>query len=215
VRSLSHAAAAWLYRLCYHAPHWRVGWRLVVGEADVVDLRALPQTGWHELPDDGRRFYADPFPVEKNSRLYLFVEEFEHRRGQGVISAVEFTEAGPVGTPHPVLETGCHLSYPFVFEHRGEMWMVPESSAHETIDLYRAISFPDRWIKEATLVTGIVASDPTLFEHAGRWWMLATVRDDGGAYSDALYIWSAPEVAGPWEPHRRNPLLVHIASPRP
>jgi hypothetical protein len=115
LRSLSQAIAVWLYRLCYHSPHWRVGWRHVVGEADVVDLRALPHTGFQELPDDGRRFYADPFPVEKNSRLYLFVEEFEHRRGHGVISAVEFSEIGPVGTPHPVLETGFHLSYPFVF----------------------------------------------------------------------------------------------------
>jgi hypothetical protein len=93
--------------------------------------------------------------------------------------------------------------------------MVPESSANETIDLYRGTSFPDGWIKEGTLVTGIVASDATLFEHAGRWWMLATVRDDGGAYSDALYIWSAPELIGPWVPHRRNPLLVDIASARP
>jgi hypothetical protein len=214
LRSLSRALAGWLYHLCYNAPHWRVGWRFVAG-ADVADLRALPRTGWRELPDDGHRFYADPFPVESNGQIYLFVEEFEHRRGRGVISAVGFNETGPVGTPRPVLETSFHLSYPFVFEHRGEMWMVPESCASETIDLYRGAPFPDRWIKEATLVAGIVASDATLFQHAGRWWMLATVRDDGGSHSDALYIWSAPEVLGPWVPHRRNPLLVDIASARP
>src|SRR5712691_10294138 len=65
VRSLSRALASWLYRLCYNAPHWRVGWRFVDG-ADVVDLRDHPVGGWRDLPDDGCRFYADPFPVAKN-----------------------------------------------------------------------------------------------------------------------------------------------------
>src|SRR5712691_1875634 len=214
VRSLSRALASWLYRLCYNAPHWRVGWRFVDG-ADVIDLRDHPVGVWCELPDDRRRFYADPFPIVKNGRTYLFVEEFEHRFGLGVISAVEFDGTGPVGKPRPVLETAFHLFFPLVFEHRGQIWMVPESCNAKTIDLYRGAPFPDRWVKEATLVSGLVASDATLFEHDGRWWMLATVRDDGGAYSDALYIWSARDLLGPWQPHRRNPLLVDIATARP
>ncbi len=214
VRSLSGTLASWLYHLCYNAPHWRVGWRYVDG-ADVVDLRAHPLGGWRDLPDDGRRFYADPFPVAKNGRTYLFVEEFQHRLGRGIISAVAFDDAGPVGTPQPVLEAASHLSYPFVFEHRGSTWMVPESCATGTIDLYRAAPFPDRWVKEATLLSGFDASDATLFEHDGRWWMLATVRDGGGAYSDALYAWSAHDLFGPWQPHRRNPVLVDIGHARP
>ncbi len=214
VHSLSRALAGWLYRLCYNAPHWRVGWRFVDGP-DTIDLRSHPIDGWRELPDDRRRFYADPFPVAANGRTYLFVEEFEHQARRGIISAVEFNESGPVGKPRPVLEASFHLSYPFVFGHRGEMWMVPESCAAGTIDLYRAAPFPDRWIKEATLVAGLVASDATLLEHAGRWWMFATVRDDGGAYSDALCIWSSHDILGPWQPHRQNPLVVDIATARP
>ena len=45
--------------------------------------------------------------------------------------------------------------------------------------------------------------------------MFATVRDDGGAYSDALYIWSSHDLLGPWQPHRQNPLVVDIATARP
>jgi hypothetical protein len=213
VRSLAMAIVRRLYHLCYNAPHWRVGWRFVDGD-DIIDRCALPSGGWRNLPDDGLRFYADPFPVAKNGSLYVFVEEFPHRLGRGLISVVAFNEAGPIGTPRPVLETNGHLSYPFVFEHGGDMWMVPETCASETIDLYRAVEFPDRWVKEATLVAGIAASDATLFEHDGRWWMLATVRDGGGAYSDALHIWSAPQILGPWQPHRRNPVLVDIANAR-
>jgi hypothetical protein len=212
--SLARKGARWLYHLCYNAPHWRVGWRFVDGP-DVIDLRAHPPGGWRELPDDRSRFYADPFPIEHDGRTFLFVEDFAHAAGYGVISVVEFDANGPVGPPRPVLDTGSHLSYPFVFGHESQVWMVPESGAAGTIDLYRAEAFPHRWIKDATLVPGVVASDATLFEHDGRWWMFATVRDEGGAYSDALHIWSAPGLRGPWQPHRRNPVLIDIATARP
>src|SRR5688572_31303855 len=57
--------------------------------------------------------------IEQNGRLFVLVEDFAHARGYGVIAAVEFGKAGPTGVPRPVLDTGSHLSYPFVFEHRG------------------------------------------------------------------------------------------------
>ena len=213
-RSLANAIVMRLYRLCFHAPHWRVGWRFVDGP-DCVDLQGLPEGGWHDLADDRMRFYADPFPVLRDGRTHVFVEDFDHRLGRGVISAVEFGDSGPIGAPRLVLDTGAHASYPFVFEHRGEMWMVPETCGTATIDLYRATAFPGSWVKESTLVSGLVASDATLFEHGGRWWMLASVQDDGGAFSDVLHAWSAEDPLGPWRAHRRNPILVDIASARP
>ena len=44
--------------------------------------------------------------------------------------------------------------------------------------------------------------------------MFATVRA-GGSFSGALHFWSAPDLLGPWQPHRRNPVLVDIATARP
>lgn len=214
VKALAYEILAGVYRLFYHAPHWRIGYRFVQG-LDVIDLRTHPPEGWRVLPDERLRFYADPFPVEKDGRVYVFVEDFEHRLDRGVISVLEFDADGPIGAPRPVLDTGSHLSYPFVFEHRGEMWMVPESCSASSVDLYRAERFPGGWVKQASLVSGVVASDATLFEHDDRWWMLATVQDEGGSYSDALYLWSAPELLGPWTPHRRNPVLVDLATARP
>lgn len=203
-----------IYHLCYNAPHWRVGWRETAGK-DLYDLRAHPQSGWRDLADDGSRFYADPFPVLHRGEVTLFVEDYIHRTGKAILSAVAFGPNGPAGTPKPVLELPYHLSYPFVFERDGQMWMVPESSASRSVDLYRATAFPGGWVKEATLLSDIVASDATLVEHGGRWWMFATVRDGGGAFSDQLHLWSAPDFRGPWTPHPKNPLLIDIASARP
>lgn len=220
-RMLAHGIAQRLYHLCYHAPHWRVGWRRLDGP-DIVDLRRHPEGGWRSLPDDGRRFYADPFPLDHRGETWLFLEDFVHATGKGIVSAVRFGDDGPVGRPVPVLEEAHHLSYPFVFTAEGEAWMVPETGGAGTIDLYRATAFPGGWVKEATLVWGCVASDATLVEHGGRWWMFATVRDAApdaplglGSYSDALHLWSAPDFRGPWTPHAHNPVLVDVASARP
>ena len=220
-RMVAGAAVRRLYRLGYRAPHWRVGWRRLDGP-DLVDLRRHPETGWHDLPDDGHRFYADPFPLAHDGGCVLFVEDYIHAAGKGVISAVRFGPDGPLGTPEPVLEEPHHLSYPCVFRHDGQIWMVPESCAAGTVDLYRATAFPGGWTKVATLLSGIAASDATLFERDGRWWMMATVRHapadaalGHGSYSDALHLWSAPALTGPWRPHARNPVLIDIGSARP
>ncbi len=210
-----------LYRLCYHAPHWRTGWRRLDGP-DLIDLGRHPAGGWTVLPDDGRRFYADPFPLAFAGSTHVFVEDFPHATGKGIISAVRFGPDGPVGRPEPVLEEPHHLSYPFVFEREGAVFMVPESSGAGTVDLYRARNFPGGWVKEATLLPGIVASDATLFEQAGCWWLFATVRDacpgaplGAGSFSDALHLWSAPDFRGPFTPHPGNPVLVDPALARP
>ncbi|MER9655027.1 formyl transferase [Mesorhizobium sp. M0152] len=213
-KALARRIVQKIYHLCYNAPHWQVGWRETKGR-DLFELRAHPAEGWKLLPDDGSRFYADPFPILYQGQVTLFVEDYIHRLGRAIISAVPFGPAGPLGRPEPVLDLPYHLSYPFVFERDGEVWMVPESCANGTVDLYRATAFPGGWVKEATLLSDIVASDATLVEHGGRWWMFATVRDGGGAFSDALHLWSAPDFRGPWTPHPKNPVLVDIASARP
>ena len=213
-RALAQAAIRRIYTLSHHAPHWRVGWRATSG-ADMLRDGTSEGAPWTVLPDDGTRFYADPFMIEVAGTTTLFVEDFSHRTQKGLIAAVAFGSHGPLGTPRPVLETASHLSYPHVFAHDGAIWMVPESSAARRIDLYRATAFPGGWVREATLVDDVCASDATLVCRDGTWWMFATVRDGGGAFSDALHIWSAPALRGPWRPHPRNPVMIDIASARP
>ncbi len=206
------AGARRLLALCTRADHWRIGWRRLSGP-DTIDLRGHPALGWRTLPDDGRRYYADPFPVADASGTVLFMEEYAYVQGRGVISAIRFGPDGPLGTPVPVLEAPHHLSYPCVFAADGAYWMVPESGTSGTVDLYRATAFPGGWVKEATLLDGLCASDPTLFRHGDRWWLFASVRDDASArgrrplrrlgflFRRAPSLVGAGIFRGPWAPH--------------
>jgi hypothetical protein len=214
VKSLAHTALRQLYRLCCYTPHWRVCWRFVPG-ADLWETQTLGGTNWQVLPDPGTHFYADPFPIVYQGRTFIFVEDLDHRTNKGVISVIPFGSDGPSGPACPVLEEPWHLSYPFVFERDGQLWMIPESSSNRTVTLYRAERFPDRWVKEADLLTGIEASDATLVDHDGKLWMFASVRDGIGSCSDRLSIFHASALHGPWEPHPGNPVVTDQRSARP
>ncbi|ODS00505.1 hypothetical protein AUC68_14675 [Methyloceanibacter methanicus] len=214
VKTLPYVIARRLYHLCCYAPHWRTCWRHVDGPG-VLETGSLAGTPWNIVPDPGFQFYADPFPFVHDGSEWVFVEALDHRIQKAVISVIPFGSDGPRGTARTVLQEDWHLSYPGVFHHRGEIWMVPESEQSGTVRLYRADPFPDHWTYEATLLEGVEASDPTIFHHDGTYWMTATTRSGSGSWSDALSIFFASDLLGPWEAHPGNPVLIDQAAARP
>ena len=92
----------------------------------------------------------------------MFVEDLDHRVGKGIISAVEFDGAGPKAEVFPVLEEPWHLSYPFLIEHDGDLWMIPESSQRRDVALYKCVRFPDKWERHSTLLSGFELADATI-----------------------------------------------------
>ena len=174
-----------IYAKFFRSPHWRVGWRRLVGP-DLWDTQSLQKTSWHLLPDPRIRFLADPIAIEHAGRTVLFVEDFHHDLQKGVISAVEFDAEGPIAPAVCVLEEPWHLSYPFVLEAEGNVWMIPESSANREVALYRADPFPSRWVKEATLLRDLPATDATVFAHEDRYWLLTTIANLSHTSSDCI-----------------------------
>lgn len=199
-------------RVRFRHAHWRVGYRFKDGPG-VASTYELGE-GWSVLPDQGDRFYADPFPFQWQDRSFLFVEDYPHATGKAVISVVPFDATGKPGEPRCVLEEPYHLSYPQVFERDGAIWMLPEASSGGKLVLYRSIEFPDRWAPEAVLIEGEI-SDATLLEHGGQLWLFATNRDGHGSTSDTLVVFHAPRLVGPWTPHVLNPILIDRRMARP
>lgn len=194
--------------------YWQTGYRLIDGPG-VAESGKLDGPPFTLLPDDGERFYADPFPFEYQGRSYLFVEEFPYALGRGIISVAELKPDGNFERPRPVLQEPHHLSYPNIFERDGSVFMIPESGTSNRLVLYRAENFPDRWVCDTVLLEGHCFNDATLLEHRGRLWIFGTERFGKGSASDTLMVYSAPDLRGPWEPHALNPILIDRAGARP
>ena len=177
----------------------------------VVASDHLPAITW--LPTRRGRYAADPFGIERDGTLHVFFEDYDLRAARGTIARVEIGSDGAVSKPVLVLDPGVHSSYPFLFEHDGRVFLLPETAALGRLVLYEAASFPDDFRPVATLLEGVPAVDASVVEHDGRWWMFATRRDRGANHS--LSIWHAPEPLGPWSPHAANPVKIDARSARP
>lgn len=158
------------------------------------------------------RCRADPFGVSMNGHLVIFCEDFDYSVCRGRIVSIEVVD-GVASSPRHALEFPGHASYPYVFEHQGRVYCIPETGTTREVCLYRAESLPDRWAKVATLIRGVGAVDSTVFKHAERWWLACTDRDCG--VNSKLLIWHARELVGPWTPHLANPVKIDIRSSRP
>jgi hypothetical protein len=161
----------------------------VLTHKDVTDVKAV--------------FVADPFMVHKDGLWYMFFEIMLAGFDRGVIGLATSKDARRWQYRGLVLEESFHLSYPYVFRWRGRYYMIPETLTAGAIRLYRAVSFPERWIHEANLVEGSFA-DASILRHQNRWWIFAC----GTPYrSDQLRLFYSTRLAGPWREHRQSPLI--------
>jgi hypothetical protein len=161
------------------------------------------------------RFYADPCLVDFKDASYLFFEEFSFAGQRGSVGCCKLTTDGRWTRPEIVLERPYHLSYPFIFFVGDDAFMLPETAANGTIELYKAQSFPSEWALDTVLVSDLRAVDPTLIEHDGRYWLFANVAVDGASTNDELFLFSADSLRGPWASHPRNPIISDVRRARP
>jgi hypothetical protein len=166
-------------------------------------------------PED--RFWADPFVWRWEGRYYVFYEEYPYATGRGHISVMELGEdARPLGEGRSVIQEPYHLSYPFLFEFEGELYMVPEKKEKRRVDIYRCTRFPDEWEVFRTIFSGVKMVDCTLFEHDGRWWLFGSVKRNGLRYDETLFAYFADTpLSDHWTPHTLNPLMRDFGKARP
>lgn len=111
------------------------------------------------------------------------------------------------------LDLPTHISHPYIFEHQGKIFCLPETADAREIALYRCHRFPQSWEKASTLIARVPGVDGTPFRHEERWWLFSTIRN--GSVNSDLYAWHAPDLFGPWQPHQKNPVKQDAGSAKP
>ncbi|GAA4286961.1 glucosamine inositolphosphorylceramide transferase family protein [Georgenia daeguensis] len=183
-------------------PRWNVAWvRAPWREAGTAHATELPRRRGH--------FYADPFVVARDGRHYLFTEDYQRGVGRGRIFVHEIAEgrSREVGV---ALAEPFHLSFPYLFEHAGELYLVPESAKDRSIRIYRCTRFPLGWELVRVAMRDVDAVDTMIFPFGGRWWLLTSIAPPGtGDYSAELFAFHADSpLAQTWHPHAGNPLVM-------
>jgi hypothetical protein len=192
--------------------HWRIGIR--IGGKRLLDSppgNDLEGFKWIE-PDKGQ-FWADPFLIEHENKTWMFFEDFSYRESRAWISCAEISADGGLISPARCLDNpNCHYSYPHVFRSGGDFFMVPEARDSRSVDLYRCLEFPSKWVLERTLLHGKFV-DTTIWQQDETWWLLTT-RAEPEAGAGSLLLFYSDSLDGQWQFHPANPISTDIRNDR-
>jgi hypothetical protein len=163
----------------------------------------------HHIIDVPAEGVADPFMIRIGNVWYMFFEVINLESKKGEIGLATSEDGLKWDYKQVVLKEPFHLSYPYVFEWEGEIFMVPESQQTRSIRLYRADDFPYGWSFVTTLSSGKAYSDPSLVRFQERWWLFACNRnkDVCRAKAESLHLFVADDLIGPWHEHPCSPVV--------
>jgi hypothetical protein len=199
-------ALALLSLQCSEPPReWSIGLYRGTSPLDLEPAGPNPVLRARDLGIDAT-FVADPFLLRRDGRLFLFFEAWRSGSEQGDIAWAERDRSGAFRYSGIALDEPFHLSYPFVFEHGGDVFMIPESRRRRDVRLYAARTFPGRFELRRVLLSGARYADTSLLRWQGRFYLF-TSTDNG-----TLELFHADALEGPYERHPRSPLVSRDAS---
>ena len=156
------------------------------------------------------RFLADPFAFKKNNKNFIFLEDFNFSNKKGIISCFEVmnNESKFLG---PVLEENFHLSFPYIFEYKGKIFMCPETHQKKEIRIYICEEFPLKWKFHKTLIKKINSVDTILFEKDKLWWLITSTSNMSTKDFNELNIFYSENgpLTDTWTAHDLNPIVVN------
>lgn len=156
-----------------------------------------------DISDIPAAFVADPFMIREGSTWYMFFEVLNKKTNQGDIGLATSDDGMSWTYKKIVLNEEFHLSYPYVFKWNNEFYMVPETYQDNSVRLYRAIDFPEKWSFVTTLLKGIYV-DSSIFQHNEKWWILT---EPNPLENNMLALYYADKLTGPWIEHPMSPVI--------
>jgi hypothetical protein len=184
---------------------WQIGLR-----------RARDAAPWEGPADDFQwieaasgHYLADPFLFEHQGRTWLFAEDYVNAESKGRLVCAPLEPDGQLGAWQTVLDLPCHLSFPYVFAHGGDIYLIPESSAGGSVDLYRAVDFPCRWTKLRTLWAGPALDTVPYLAEDGCWYFFTSVQSHK-LLPPQLLLFTAPDLLATWRLHPASPLSLDV-----
>ncbi len=133
---------------------------------------------------------ADPFIIDK----WLFCELMD-KKGYIAVSKVK----NPLKFK-TIIKEKFHMSFPSVFKHNNEWFMIPETYQDKHIKLYKSNNFPYKWEFVKNLYD-LDAIDSMIFNFKNKWYMFTSSQSNG----QISYILKTDNFPyGPWKIHKKD-----------
>lgn len=153
-------------------------WHCAIRFCENSDLLNDGTSEFKVIADTYRYWTADPFLYKKNGEYYLFFEAFDRLKRKGVIGVrkIDGENAGKISI---IYESEGHLSYPFIYEENGQLYIMPESmEEHKTFRL-KCVDFPFKWEYDKDIFKGDYVDTTALDVNSTKYYISEKVVEKG------------------------------------
>ncbi|MEO9892803.1 hypothetical protein [Aurantibacter sp.] len=162
-----------------------------------------------DLPKN--EFWADPFLFQHKNETYVFFENYPYSTKRGKISCGKLKDDKIIDVVD-ILDLDYHLSYPFVFKENGEIFLMPESSENQRLDIYKCLQFPHTWELHSSAFEGELVADAFFYndEQNIKWLFLNKGAETTVPLENELHIYKVEsgDMLKNLTPHHQNPVLI-------
>lgn len=168
-----------------------------------------------ELPRN--EFWADPFLFCFEDEVYVFFENYPYTTKRGKISCGKLKN-GQITEVQDALDLDYHLSYPYIFEEKGDIYLMPESSEKKNLTIYKCLEFPHKWEPFVTAFDDEFVADAFLHnDNSGQKWLFLNKASAASVpLQNELHIYKVDslELLNQSVPHKQNPVIIDARTAR-
>ena len=150
------------------------------------------------------KFMADPFIVNSNDTLYIFYEHFPAQMNStwGDVGVLRSLDGGYSWTFLGIaLDEPFHLSFPNVFQYKGDWYMLPSAGDARQLRLYKSTDFPMHWELCKVLRDDYLYCDPMLYIKDSVCYLFAS--ED---HENRFALYTADSLTGTYIEHPCSPI---------
>jgi len=182
---------------------WNIGYVYQSAENLIKSGEISEKVHW--LKEHSADYATDPFVAVINNKLCLYYEELDFWSAKGRIMVTEELNFEKKRTVKGLPNGKIHLSYPYIFNHSGVIYCIPETAAAKEVALYRIDSDSiDHFIKIRVLIKGEAFVDSSLLFYKNKYWLFTSK----AGTNNELFIFYAETLDAPFHAHSMNPISV-------
>lgn len=182
-------------------------WVIGVAEDDIREIirkRSFSQRVSWVKPWSSEYFQADPFIIGNDDEtVSIIFEEFSMNENYGNISLMVVDKEMNVIEKKILLDTGSHLSFPYVFKAGGKIFIIPESVRNGKVTCYEFLKAEKRLVLRGDLVQ-MPLYDPAVLFMKNKYWLFGSVFENRKIYN--LHVYYSDSLLGTYTPLPGNPV---------
>ena len=149
-------------------------------------------------------FRADPFFVyAHNGYTYILYEEFFLKDDYAGIALLTLDKNLNEISNKIILDTGSHLSFPFVFSENGKIYVFPEASKSGRLSCYEFNPESESMFFIKHLID-LPLVDSAIIKYHDKYWLIGSLSEERNGYE--LHVFYSDSLLGSYQPHQNNPI---------